>query len=130
MKNEEKTKYKQSIGIINKLISGCVDSKGLFLECEPKNVSKIVFERYSNAIKGKLKVFMYTVGKESNNHPYTYNKDITRNQFVMIDDSFVCIRDYGIGEGLDDLFSEPYVDIMDSLKCGDCNKSGKECTCD
>ena len=118
MKNEEKTKYKQSVVIINKLISGCVDSKGLFLECEPKNVSKIVFERYSNAIKGKLKVFMYTVGKESNNHPYTYNKDITRNQFVMIDDSFVCIRDYGIDEDLDDLFSEPYVDIMDRLEDG------------
>ena len=48
------------------------------------DISKLVYEEYSNAIKGSLKLFFYSSGKEANNKPYKYHKQITWEMFGLI----------------------------------------------
>ncbi|RKX82566.1 MAG: hypothetical protein DRP58_10105 [Spirochaetes bacterium] len=74
---------------INKIISKCKKSDGTYPVGKTyKDVSKYIFERYTNSINYTLKIFFYTIGKAGNNTPYTFDEKLTSRNMKIVDELF------------------------------------------
>ena len=89
--------------IIENIMFDSYDSKSNQATGSVEDISKFVFEKYSNASLGKLKMFFYSTGSQNNNHPYMYKRQMSIKKFALIvelHDSLVHGKD---DDGLDDL---------------------------
>jgi len=123
------TDYEKAKRVIVTTISRSIAKDGSIMKCEPSKISKIVFERYSNATNGTLKLFQYSSSTATNNKPYTYQNMIPISLFNKIDEclSMVVLSETE-GDDLDSFLNEPFNPMTD-LKCGGCGNSDDKCYC-
>jgi len=115
MQKTQRTKQ-EAEQLLRAIINGCKSSDGSQLKCEVKEVSKIIYERYLNAEVGKLKLFKYSTGSQSNNKPYTYDTEVNPMKFNLIDICLVSLlQDAKNNDSIDDLLSKTLDDYEDSI---------------
>ena len=94
---------KQKEEIIENIMYDSYDSKDNQAIGSIEEISKFTFDKYSNATLGKLKMFFYSKGKTSNNHPYIYKKQISIAKFALIVGIHDSLVQHEEDNGLDDL---------------------------
>jgi len=94
---------------VERLMARCSTKAGEVISASkrPKDISKFVFERYSNAKTYTLKLFLYSSGSTNNNTPYTFDTPLTKNTKDAMEDMLVRVFEVN-DTNLDDLLgTEP-----------------------
>lgn len=79
------------------------------LDMTPADISKIMFERLTDAEVGNLKLFFYSTARSTNNKPYKFNKKVSIKHLKQILELQDQLRSLKSNEAEDvmDLFDEP-----------------------